>query len=89
MTKKATLNKTNPRIITVKILLRLRQQKGSLASEFALANDLDEQEKRFTQELCYGLCRWYYLLEYQLGDLLAKPLKNNPILVLIKPLLDS
>ncbi len=69
--------KISPRIITVKILLRLQQQKGSLASEFALAGELDEQEKRFAQELCYGLCRWYYLLEYQLSDLLEKPLKNK------------
>lgn len=69
--------KLTARIATVKILLRLLQQKGSLASEFTLANDLDEQEKRFAQELCYGLCRWYFLLEYQLNDLLEKPLKNK------------
>jgi 16S rRNA (cytosine967-C5)-methyltransferase len=71
------IKKTSARIIAVKILLRLRQQKGSLASEFTLANELDEQEKRFAQELCYGLCRWYFLLEFQLSDLLEKPLKNK------------
>lgn len=67
----------NSRTLTVKILLRLLQQKGSLASELALADDLADNDKRFTQELCYGTCRWYFLLEYQLSRLLDKPLKNK------------
>ncbi|MGS2718373.1 16S rRNA (cytosine(967)-C(5))-methyltransferase RsmB [Eionea flava] len=67
----------NPRTLTVKILLRLLQQKGSLASELALADNLADNDKRFTQELCYGTCRWYFLLEYQLSSLLDKPLKNK------------
>jgi 16S rRNA (cytosine967-C5)-methyltransferase len=67
----------NTRTITVKILLRLLQQKGSLASELSIASSLDEQDKRLAHELCYGVCRWYFLLEYQLTGLVDKPLKNK------------
>ena len=68
--------KTNARIATVQILLRLHKQKGSLASEVhRYTNEFDDQEKRLTQELCYGTCRWYFFLEKQLSELLKKPLK--------------
>lgn len=69
--------KINARTATVKILLRLLKQQGSLASEMSIAKDLDDQEKRFTQELCYGLCRWFYFLESQLNQLISKPLKEK------------
>jgi 16S rRNA (cytosine967-C5)-methyltransferase len=69
--------KINARTVTVKILLRLLKQKGSLASELHLLNDIDEQEKRFAQELCYGVCRWYFLLENTLNTFIAKPLKEK------------
>jgi 16S rRNA (cytosine967-C5)-methyltransferase len=67
----------NTRTITVKILLRLLQQKGSLASELSIASTLDEKDKRLAHELCYGVCRWYFLLEHQLSGLIDKPLKNK------------
>ncbi|MFT6102262.1 MAG: 16S rRNA (cytosine967-C5)-methyltransferase [Candidatus Endobugula sp.] len=67
----------NIRTITVKILLRLLQQKGSLASELPIAITLNEKDKRLTHELCYGVCRWYFLLEHQLNGLIDKPLKNK------------
>ncbi len=69
--------KNNARTITVKILLRLLKQKGSLASELHLLNDIDEKEKRFAQELCYGVCRWYFLLEDTLNTFIAKPIKEK------------
>ena len=69
--------KINARTVTVKILLRLLKQQGSLASELHLLNDIDEQERRFAQELCYGVCRWYFLLEKTLNTFIAKPLKEK------------
>lgn len=69
--------KINARTVTVKILLRLLKQQGSLASELHLLNDIDEQERRFAQELCYGVCRWYFLLENTLNTFIAKPLKEK------------
>jgi 16S rRNA (cytosine967-C5)-methyltransferase len=69
--------KINARTASVKILLRLMKQQGSLASELTIAKDLDDQEKRFTQELCYGTCRWYFLLENILNSFIAKPLKEK------------
>ncbi len=75
----------NARTATVKILLRLLKQQGSLASELSLANELDEQERRFTQELCYGVCRWYFFLHDTLGRFIEKPLKakDNDIKLLL------
>ena len=37
------------------------------------------QDKAFVQALCYGVCRYYYRLEFILNKLLAKPLKNKDI----------
>lgn len=69
--------KITARTATVKVLLRLLQQKGSLASELTLLNDLEEQDKRFAQELCYGVCRWYFYLNSTLKQLVPKPLKEK------------
>ncbi|MFT5421647.1 MAG: 16S rRNA (cytosine967-C5)-methyltransferase [Candidatus Endobugula sp.] len=69
--------KINARTAAVKILLRLTKQQGSLASELTIAKDLDDQEKRFAQELCYGTCRWYFLLEKILNSFISKPLKEK------------
>lgn len=69
--------KINARIATVKVLLRLLKQQGSLASELVILNDVDEKERRFAQELCYGVCRWYYFLEDTLHSFVAKPLKEK------------
>jgi 16S rRNA (cytosine967-C5)-methyltransferase len=69
--------KNNARIVTVKILLRLLKQQGSLASELTLAKDLEDSEKRFTQELCYGVSRWYFFLEDTLHRFIEKPLKEK------------
>jgi 16S rRNA (cytosine967-C5)-methyltransferase len=69
--------KINARTAAVKILLRLSKQQGSLASELTIAKDLDDQERRFAQELCYGTCRWYFLLENILNTFIAKPLKEK------------
>jgi 16S rRNA (cytosine967-C5)-methyltransferase len=69
--------KINARIATVKVLLQLLKQQGSLASELAILNNVDEQEKRLAQEFCYGVCRWYFYLESQLNKFVSKPLKGK------------
>ena len=58
--------------------MRIQQHQGSLATELhRVTAGLDEQEQRFAQELCYGVCRWYFLLTTQLQDYVQKPLKNK------------
>ncbi len=37
------------------------------------------QDKAFIQALCYGVCRTYYRLDFILGELLDKPLKDLTI----------
>ena len=70
--------KTNSRLVAVNVLQRLLQQQGSLASELpALTKVLDEQEKRFAHELCYGTCRWYFWLEKRVQQFVQKPLKSK------------
>ncbi len=70
--------KINARIATVQVLQRLLKQQGSLSSEFSyVTQPLEDQEKRFAQELCYGMCRWYFLLDDQLKAFLQKPLKEK------------
>ena len=72
--------KITARIATIQILRSLKKQQGSLAGEIPhFTQGLEDQEKRFTQELCYGVCRWYFLLEHQLNSLLDKPLKAKDI----------
>lgn len=42
-----------------------------------LARLTDKKDQSFLQELCYGVIRHYYLLEFILDNLLEKPLKSK------------
>lgn len=56
------------------ILSRLLQQQGSLATLLERPND-NAQDFPLLQEICFGTCRWYFLLDAVLSQLLEKPLK--------------
>jgi len=58
------------------ILSRLLQQQGSLATLLERPND-DSQDFPLLQEICFGTCRWYFLLDAVLSQLLEKPLKGK------------
>jgi len=42
-----------------------------------LENLQTDRDRAFCSELCYGLCRYYYLLQNNLNSLLKKPLKSR------------
>jgi 16S rRNA (cytosine967-C5)-methyltransferase len=56
------------------ILARLEQQQGSLATLLERPGD-NTQDFPLLQEICFGTCRWHYLLDAVLCQLLEKPLK--------------
>ena len=39
--------------------------------------DFPLEQKALVRELCYGVCRWYLLLDFWISSLLSKPLKNK------------
>lgn len=73
-----SLAKLTARLAAATILTEVTVRQRSLNS--ALANtlaELDERERGFCQQLCYGVLRWYPSLQFLAGQLLSKPLKNK------------
>lgn len=69
------------RAVAAKILATLLKEKQPLdllITEMA-GRFTDPKEKAFTQELCYGVCRWYYRLDFLLGQLLDKALRSKDL----------
>jgi 16S rRNA (cytosine967-C5)-methyltransferase len=60
--------------ILTEVTVRQRSLNSALASTLA---ELDERERGFCQQLCYGVLRWYPSLQFLAGQLLSKPLKNK------------
>lgn len=58
------------------ILSRLLQQQGSLTTLLERPHD-NSQDFPLLQEICFGTCRWYFLLDVILSQLLEKPLKGK------------
>lgn len=69
----------NARAIAVRILMQVITQGHSLTNLFP--SYLEQMkltgEKAFVQELCYGVCRWYYRLAAIADLLMTKPLKSK------------
>lgn len=67
----------NSRQVALKICLQVLQHGQSLSRQLEshLAELENDRDKAFCTELCYGLCRYYFVLTGQLTELLAKPLK--------------
>lgn len=68
---------SNSRAIVAKILCSLLNDRGSLNT--LLGNHKDHPDFGLIQESCYGCCRWYFALEFLLGQLLNKPLKKQDL----------
>ena len=67
-----------PRIAAALTLTQLLKQQGSLATLLPQhTQHFNDQDNRFIQELCYGCCRWYPLLEQLLSQLLKQGLKKK------------
>ena len=71
----------NTRLVAAKVLARVLQDGQSLtvALELALKSVESVKDKAFIQAICYGVCRYFYRLDFILNELLAKPLKDQDI----------
>jgi 16S rRNA (cytosine967-C5)-methyltransferase len=74
----------NTRLIAARVLEQVVSQHKTLtmALEEALPGLHKENDRAFVQALCYGVCRWYYLLDAQLAALTQKPIKDTQIRLL-------
>ena len=68
----------NTRLIAARVLSRVLQDGQSLtaALDAALPAVESGKDRAFIQALCYGVCRFYHRLDFVLGELLDKPLKD-------------
>lgn len=70
---------SNSRQVALRICLQVVQHGQSLSRQLEthLASIRDARDKAFCTELCYGLCRYYFVLTQQLDGLLQKPFKSR------------
>ncbi len=68
-------NPENVRALATKTLHKLQTQKISLT--LLLSPYKNRGDFPLLQEITYGTCRWFYLLEWVLSQLLDKPLRNK------------
>ena len=69
------MDSKNPRLIATKILFELIQNKISFAK--SLENISGLPNHGLIQELCYGVTRWYFQLDFLAKQLLKKSLKRK------------
>jgi 16S rRNA (cytosine967-C5)-methyltransferase len=69
----------NTRLFAAKVLVRVLQDGQSLTAALEHINSLSDKDKAFVQAICYGVCRYYYRLDFILSQLLDKPLKDIEI----------
>ncbi len=70
--------KLTARLAAANILTEVTVRQRSLNSALATTlPELDERERGFCQQLCYGVLRWYPSLQFLASQLLSKPLKNK------------
>ena len=66
---------TNIRAIAAIILSDLLKGNGSLTTH--LSKHKTAKDYALLQEICFGSCRWFHLLEFELSLLLKRPLKKK------------
>lgn len=77
------MNTNNIRAIAASILADLDAGKGSLGSHLAAlktrtrSKHSELADAGLLQEILYGCCRWYHILEYLTNQLVSKPLKRK------------
>lgn len=67
------------RLTAIKILCAVVENNRSLTDALTACEQLDDRDKAFCKELCYGTLRWYERLEGILSLLLKKPFKPKDI----------
>lgn len=70
---------TSARLTAIKIICAVIKDSKSLTNALSLSETLDDRDKAFCKELCYGTLRWYSRLETILHLLLKKPFKAKDI----------
>jgi len=66
------------RLLSLKALTSLLSEQGSLSSILEdLARKQPEANLSLIRELVYGVCRWYYRLDFFMSRLLEKPLRTK------------
>lgn len=74
----SSLAKLSARLAAATILTEVTVRQRSLNSALASTlPELDERERGFCQQLCYGVLRWHPSLQFLAKQLLSKPLKNK------------
>ena len=67
---------TQSRVIAAKVCRAVIDQGRSLDDALAQHNTLaNPKDRAFIQEIAYGICRWYGVLDQAAAQLLNKPLK--------------
>ena len=66
---------TNIRAIAAIILSDMLKGNGSLTNH--LSKHKTSKEYPLLQEICFGSCRWFHLLEFELSLLLQRPIKKK------------
>ncbi|PCH85697.1 MAG: 16S rRNA (cytosine(967)-C(5))-methyltransferase [Piscirickettsiaceae bacterium] len=74
-----TTASTSVRFTAVKIICAVVQDNRSLTNALSLSESLEDRDRAFCKELCYGTLRWYSRLEAILSLLLKKPFKAKDI----------
>lgn len=71
----------NTRLIAARVIAHILQDGQSLtaALDTALVSVESPKDRAFIQALCYGVCRYFYRLDFILNELLDKPLKDTEI----------
>lgn len=68
----------NVRTIAAKVIAKLLRRQGSLTRWLPIyTKELTDRDQRLVREICYGSCRWYFLLDWYLQQLLKKNLRNK------------
>lgn len=68
----------NTRALAAKILGAVFTDKSSLSAHLPITDhQLDPKDRAFIQELCFGVCRWYFRLDLISQKLLNKPFKSK------------
>lgn len=68
------------RRVAVDVLVSLQKEQGSLATLLPTALErVPEADRALLQELCYGVCRWFFRLQSVVAGHLEKPLRNKDV----------
>lgn len=68
------------RLFAASIICQLLQQRGSLSTLIPSSpENHPELNLPLIQELCFGVCRWYYRLNYICNSLMKKPLREKDL----------